>query len=250
MGLVAINNDLTEELGLAGELGGDTVEEGGFFAESQDQPIGIPLTRVFSELDPNLVSEIGNEGSKVYQLYRRFRLWLIPHGVSIVRRTGNAEPVSVNVEVRYKNEDRTCSVRNLIPSPRYIHHGQVTGSLDLAGETDVSASPLQEGQADKAFLGLRFGLRSKAGISVQFCANVITPYVSAVGVNSSRCEWVFERYTDPLFGRDIQTWSVLALPKRQTEISYDIRFSFTARTFFVARRYASDWVERVCKLDG
>src|SRR5258708_212157 len=119
---IPINIDLTKELGSEGLLGtvvnvdDSVIEEDGFFAETPDQPFGFSLRRIFSEFDPNLVAEIENEKSKLHYLYRRFDLWLVPHGVSIVRRTGRSEPISVGVEVKYKVETgRTCSVRALIP---------------------------------------------------------------------------------------------------------------------------------------
>jgi hypothetical protein len=245
---IPIYIDLTKELGVPGELGGETVEEGGFFAAAHDQPIGVPVRRILSQFQPEEVSGTERETSKLYNLYRRFELWLIPHGVAILRRSGHAEPVAVGVEVKYKNDDRTCSIRSLIPAPRFLEHGHVRGSLNLSGEID-SADAQDAGLPIKECLGLKFCFGGKAELAVHFDATVVTPYLSAVGINSSRCEWIFDKHTEPLFGKDIQTWAIVALPKRQTELRYDIRFSFTARTFLISRNYASDWVERVCRLE-
>ena len=33
---------------------------------------------------------------------------------------------------------------------------------------------------------------------------------AAVGVGSSRAEWRFDRHKEPLFGRDVETWTIVA----------------------------------------
>jgi hypothetical protein len=205
MSEIPIGHDLTEELGLPGELGGAAVEEGGFYAESHDQPIGIRLRDIFTGVNDALDAAVINASPKLSELYRRFELWIIPHGVSILRRSGSAEPISVGIEVRYKNENRTCSVRSLIPSPKFVEHGRIHGSISLSGELD---SPVSSGTASsivKNVLGIGFGFHASGGASLCFDAAVVTPYLSAVGVNSSRCEWLFDKHTDALFGRDIRT---------------------------------------------
>jgi hypothetical protein len=248
MAIIPINTDLTEELGVAGELGGDPLEGTGLVADIPDQPIAQPLRRIFATLKPAVLAEIDRDGSSINLLYKRFELWLVPHGVSIIRRSGTIEPVSVGIEVEYKNENRTCSVRSLIPAPRFVKHGHVHGSLAVSGEVDATDGS-EAGSFLHKVLGLAFGLRGEAGLSVQFDATVVTPYLSAVGVNSSRCEWLFEKYQEALFGRDIQCWTILALPKRQTEINFNVRYSITARSFIISRRYASPWETRTCILD-
>jgi len=235
------------ELGEPGELGG-AIESSGLFADIHDRPIGLRLRDIKTSLGDETALLPLPEGSPGWQLFSRFELWLVPHTMSIVRRSGLYEPTAVGLEVQYKNGERTCSVRALIPSFRAIDRGHIRGAIGMNGELDVSQSA--KGPATKAleFLGLRFGLQAGGSLSFNLDATVATPLVTAVGVNSSKCEWRFDRDRDPLFGRDIQTWSVLALPKRQREISYDMRFYIEARRAFITRRVESAWVPVQCQL--
>ena len=89
-------------------------------------------------------------------------------------------------------------------------------------------------------------------LKFQFRTTVLTPDVQAVGEGSSRCEWRFDRDQLPLYGRDIQTWAVVVLPRRQRELHYLMRFYLNVRTFFFSTRRESDWpMEKlVCRLEG
>jgi hypothetical protein len=85
-------------------------------------------------------------------------------------------------------------------------------------------------------------------LSLRLEATIATPIISAVGLGSSRCEWRFDRDREPLFGRDIETWSVVVLPKRQTSLRLRARFYLISRMLFVPTRRQSDWLELTCPL--
>ena len=215
------------------------IEAGGFFARTQDQPIAVPLDEIFSSFD--MLS--GRTG----YLFERFRVWLVPHGFSIVRRRGFAEAIAVGVEVRYLNAERPCSVQGLIPSFQFLEHGRFTAKVSLHGELEGSEGGLVSG-IQRRFLGLDFTLTSSGSLVVGVSVSVATPYIAATGAQSSRCEWRFDRHKEPLYGRDIQTWSAVALPKRQRELEFETRFYFVARTFVVPSRWQSAFTRTKCKL--
>ena len=72
-------------------------------------------------------------------------------------------------------------------------------------------------------------------------SQVFTPKLMAVGVGSSRCEWRFDVGNSPLYGKDIETWSLLALPKTQRALRYRMRFYVVTRLAFVPQRFESSW---------
>jgi hypothetical protein len=117
--------------------------------------------------------------------------------------------------------------------------GEVTPDASASGDlTAVAGSGVVSG------LGL--SAKGSGGVSLSFSASVVTPFVSAVGLGSTRAEWRFDRYEDALFGRDIETWSILALPKRRRQLRYRIQYNMTTRTFFFPTRTESEWSEVLC----
>lgn len=62
--------------------------------------------------------------------------------------------------------------------------------------------------------------------------------------------WLFNKAREPLFGKDIETWAVVALPKRLSQLDYDVRFYFNARTAFFGTRRQSDWMRVHCQLSS
>jgi hypothetical protein len=126
-----------------------------------------------------------------------------------------------------------------------------SGNLTPLPEQNLAQSGNGEAPAiswEKA--GLRFESRVRGGAELSFSFTVATPYVHAVGTGSNRAQWRFDQHRDPLFGRDMQMWTLLALPKDQRELSYRARMFITVRTAFFPTRRESDWQVIQCVLEG
>lgn len=238
---------LTEELEADIDFG-DEIDEGGFFATVNDQPMGMR----FRDLQTRAGAKVDSQEARI--LLDRFDVWLVPHRVSIARRAGFAEPTSVGIEVEYMTGDRTCCVVSLIPSFDYTVHGKVGAGGAFVGQF----SPTGLAQAPKgdvpvidtgmSFGALKLGLTSEAALSFRFQATVATTKIAATGIGSRRCEWRFDRDVEPLYGRDLETWSVVALARAMKTLNYRIRFYFNARTLFFNTRRESGWKELTCQL--
>jgi hypothetical protein len=247
---VPINITLTEQLEFSPDLGTE-VEEAGFFAQAARQPIAFSVRSLFRRL--------GRPQAEAIKLYRRFELWLIPHRVSITRRQGLAEPTSIGIEVNYQDEGMTCSIISLFPSFQFVEHGSIGASASFSGRMSATGELLpQKSTPESAFqnidvAGLTFSTDAKADVSGDVALNVrsrvVTPVISATGIGSSRCEWRLDKRDEPLFGKDIETWAVIALPKNLESIAYDVRFYLITRTLFVPTRRQSDWVTIKCALE-
>lgn len=241
MPIIEINEALTRELEGGGDLG-TPFEEGGFVADVADQPIGHSVRELFRALDRPMPEGIA--------LYKRFDTWIVPHRVSIIRRRGFAEPTSVGIEIQYENENRTCSIVSLIPSFQFAEHGKISakvqGEVSATGDAsigmDINLIP------QLSIGGLKLGVAVEGGIGVYFQCTVVTPVVAATGIGSSRCEWRFDKQAEPLFGRDIETWAIVALPKKQKEVRYKMRFYLITRTAFFPTRRQSEWIDVTCQL--
>ena len=227
------------------DLGGE-IEKGGFFASVNDQPLAIHVPSIFEEFNQAPES----------RMYERFDTWMIPHRISLMRRSGLAEPTAVGIEVEYLSGSGTCSIISLYPTLQWRKLGSVgvrstvTGAYSLAptGELSQGAAPAGEAVRTATVGGLRCSMSAGGEIHLDLSANVATPYIHASGIGSSRCEWRFDRDQEPLYGRDIEAWSVIVVSKYQEEIRLRTRYYFVARTLFVPTRRESEWVEITCKL--
>lgn len=230
---------------------GAALKVSGLLGRVGNRPVGFRLRDVFSTL--------GLETPKSLDLYRRFDLWLIPNRVSVMRGRGMAEVTALGFECEFDAEGRTLCVVELLPTPAFVRYGGLDGKLDCGGVVSAAGTfgplgtPAPAGiEPDRSqFLergGLRFWVDAQVQVGLAFSCAVATPYVHAVGIGSDRVEWRFDVHRDPLFGRDIQMWVVLALPKGQGSLRYRARLSVTARTAFFPTRQQSDWQELRCIL--
>ncbi|MGA2138611.1 MAG: hypothetical protein ABSH14_07090 [Verrucomicrobiia bacterium] len=241
---IPIDQALTAELETDPVLGGK-LEDEKFVAKPAEQPIALKLRDICETLKRPVPPEV--------TLYEMFEVWLVPHRVSIIRRRGKAEATSIGIQIEYIHKDTTCSVISLIPSPQFVHHGTVgfqglfQGKVSAAGNASPTPEDLQF-NTEKALGKLSIGVMASGEVGFRFKAEVVTPFIAAVGIGDSSCEWRFDKHEDALFGKDIETWTMLALPKTQTKLSYRLRYYICTRTLFVPTRRQSEWVEIACAL--
>jgi len=248
---IPIAKVLYEEVCSEGAMGGEgVVEDRGFFACVNEHPIGVPLDRIFDEFKVNIGSAPDDViSANAVEMYKRFRLWLIPHFVSLIRKKGKAEPTAVGIEVEYLHEGNTVSTVALIPCAQFIEHGKFDASIGFSGEVEHRFGNDSGAPKAREFAGLKFVAHGGAGLCLRISADVITPYVAAIGKGSALCQWRFDKKNEALFGRDIETWSIVALHKTQKSLRYRAKFYFDSRVFILSRRTESDWVEVDCTLD-
>lgn len=196
-----------------------------------------PIGRPFKEI----VEESGHE-YRATTLDEEFRLWLIPHRFSLLLRSKQAAVTAAGIDVEYDAGGKTCSVVQMWPAPQY--------RLDASLELKVRVPTPLDG--DHARLRLRIGALAigiGSEVEAKFEAGVVRPIVSAVGVGSRSCSWEFLSDDPPLVGRDLETWSLLLLPKGMTRpLTYRARAWARHRTIFVPTRVESGWVDVTCKL--
>jgi hypothetical protein len=227
---------------LADQDYGTAVDAAGFLASIADAPVGLSLASVFAQL--------GEEIPPAVDLYRRFSVWLIPIRVGIIRRRGKAEVTSVGVECEFHNEGRTCCVVALFPTAQFVVWGGAKGEMQFSANLSM-AGELLPGREIAHAAGLpsfSIAQRGDVGVAAAFSMNVITPYISAVGVGSQRVEWRFDRHDEALFGRDLECWAVTILPKDQDTLAMRVRMYMTTRTVFFPTRRESEWQDVVCQL--
>ena len=245
---ISLARALSPELEGARDLG-SVSEESDFAIRIATSPICHQLTSIFEALERPVPKDL--------RLYDRFSLWLVPHRLGVLRRQGLAEPVSVDIEVEYQADGETCSVVGLLPSPEFVRYGSIAANVSIGGSVQATGACVPDGdtgvgKADgteiKAFAGLKFSAVSSGSVGLEFSAVIVTPYISAVGLGSDRAEWTFVKNKEALFGRDIETWCILALSKRRKELKYRMRFNVRTRTLFFPTSRQSEWVDVKCVL--
>ena len=242
-----INTSLAYELEQDLDFGTETTEEtSAFTARVHSTPIGYRL------IDLQLQAGTGLE-SKLSLFYDAYDLWLIPHRVSIMRNAGHAEPTSVGIEVEYLPNGRTCCIVALLPSFEYRIHGGATfgGAFSASGNAEPSTEDIVPTASLPSLGQVGLGVTAEMHLGFRFASTVATTKIAAVGVGSTRCEWRIDRDVEPLYGRDIETWAVVALPSVTTledHIKYKIRCSYNSRTFLFNTRRQTEYQNINCKL--
>jgi hypothetical protein len=235
---------------------GTPVEAKGLVGRIADRPIAFRLRDVLAAMGVEIPKEV--------DLYQQFELWLVPGRISVFRERGLAEVVSLGLECEFRSDGGTLCVVEVLPGPAFIRHGSVEGDFTCRGSVSASGDlrPLPDtdpghptaGAEEPLRIwekqGLRFETRARGGVQMSFSFVVTTPYVHAVGTGSGRSQWRFDMHREPLFGRDMQMWTVLALPKEQRELIYRARMFITVRTAFFPTRRESDWQEVRCVLES
>jgi len=220
---------------LEGEIElGPEVEAQGLVARVGMQPVPAPLD-VAPGLDPD--SALAKRLA-----HRSFRLWLVPHSFSVVRRNGLREPTFASLEVRYLSDGRTCSVQGLFPQPQYLRAGELTFESSIHADGSVTAGIGDTQGVESDLAGMHVAASSALGGSLRLRASVEVPVVSAVGIGGDNCEWCFGELGGSLLGKDIRCWSLVVLPRRQRELKIEMRLRVTHRLAFFASRMDTDWV--------
>lgn len=207
-------------------------EEDGFSIRVNDAPIAMPI-------------EFGDDAPReLKQWTNRFALWAIPHRIAIVRVLGSREVMSCGIDVEFDAGKKTCSVFSLFPTPQHIV--RLHGTLELSAAGKLSASgqietvPDSNGDtatAESPSAQLGGALKVGGAFGIRFATRLCTPYISAAGVGSKHCEFKFDRKSEPLYGRDIECWSVVALSKQVKVLKMDLRYYIVTRQAFISRRY-------------
>ena len=224
-----------------------TVASGrGWNATIAEQPIPLRLDRVFDRLGKPIPPEI--------DLYQGFDVWLIPNRVAVMRRRGFAAVVSIGLDCDYASGRATRSIAGLVPQPEYVSLGGVSteatcaGKIGFAGDVTAGGSEA-DGSENVVFEnGIKLSAGAAVDAHVNFSFAVATPRIAAIGVGSAIAQWQFKLGGVPLFGRDIETWTFLVLPKMTRKLAYRIRLYLVMRTAFIPTRVESEWIEIECKL--
>lgn len=217
---------------------------------------------------PNLFAAAKQPIPDAVDIYRRFSLWLVPHRFGIKKRGGFAQPVSAGIEIEYRNDSEsvalnvgmTCSVVSMLPAPEFqtlgfftfAAGGEIAGRLGASGELVPSkvtpeAVPVpQSAVLSNGALTVRSSATVGAGLDLRL--KVVVPTIGAIGLGSSRAEWSFSEALAPLHDRDIETWSLLAMPRRLRKLSYRARLSIVTRTAFFPTRRETKWTSVECTI--
>jgi hypothetical protein len=208
-----------------------------------DEPIGYSLKEMHKVLDQPIPRSL--------DFYRGYDVWLVPNRFSVKKDGGISEPSSMGIEVEFRNDlidlnpGMTCSVVALLPEAKFIRRGFLTGALNgvfsPTGEVSLNTATIDPQKSLPLSADLNVGLSSDVKVGLNFSYQVHTPIVSATGKGSSRAEWEFSEESGPLYGKDIETWTVLAVPKGLSELNYRVKLYVNLRTAYIPTRHETAW---------
>ena len=224
----------------------DSLDDLGFDVRVGDAPVAFRIAN--GGIDP--------KDEALQRWHRRFRLWLVPNRLRIIRRKGRAEVKSIGIELEFLGDPReSCTVVSVFPAPQYVESARadlnVTARASVEGNGEIV--PLTVGAADGGALSAQLthagaSIKVGGGFKFAFATTLCTPLIASGGVGSRGCEFRFDQAEQPLHGRDIECWSTVALSRHKTELEYRLRYYLVTRQIFIPSRYESDWQTVKCAL--
>jgi hypothetical protein len=217
---------------------------GNFAAQIHDAPIPISLKSILDKA----AKAPDND------LYQRYDLWLVPHRFSIFKKDGSGQVSSIGCEVEYlDSEGGARSIVSIFPNAEFVTSkplaveasSKAFGLLDQLGVSALVGMPaadLFQGSAKIDLPGCDLDLRLGKDSTLSISLEVATPVVLATGVGSKKCMFQFNQAKGPLEGRDHETWAIVAAHKRTRALTYRMRLFYTIRTYFIPRRWETEWV--------
>jgi hypothetical protein len=218
----------------------------GFYARVHDAPIAVPCRELLTraKLPPS------------DPFYERFDLWLVPHRFSVLNKFGSAKIITAGCEVEYEDVG-SLSIVSLFPTSQYVteHPLDINAKIDASAILDqlglmpaTGANSLSDFVSAKVGLDLRnlalkFQFDNK--LQLRVALDLVTPLVLASGVGSAACAFQFSLFREQLYGKDLETWAIVAVHKRKRELRYRMRVYYNARRFFLPRRWETAWVNVV-----
>jgi len=226
--------------------GGAAVAASGVEVRLGNRPVARNLGRLY---------ELGHKqmpnGLAVFDAYE---LWLITHAVSAIRKGGSATVRALGYEAVF-DEREVCTI-DLLPPTRFRTWLQASAELDLGAEGNLELPdqaltllPLETLLGG----GARLRLSSAVNVIGRFSCNLLSPVVTAVGCQQSRCEWWFEPDGDkPLLGDQLMVQTVLVHPgtdvlRFKTRGHALIKPAFY--TLFVSTPLKTKWLDVECNLE-
>ncbi|RYD84558.1 MAG: hypothetical protein EOP84_05165 [Verrucomicrobiaceae bacterium] len=210
-------------------------EGSNFYVDIADAPIPVHLTSLIAKHDLGTLPDV----------YFDHDLWLVPHRVAIHRRQGLWEVTEVGMEVNFKTGGRTLSIVSLFPGPKTL----TIGSAGINLETDINAKVDWKHSLDDPMLSsLKLGVAAGGRLAMAANATISIPSVAASGEGSTRCAWQFLKDQEPLFGKTVECWSLVAVNRMETRLSWSTKVYVTFRAVFFPRRVETKPVGSSCRL--
>ena len=210
-----------------------------------DEPIAYSLKEMHKVLEQPIPRNL--------DFYRGYDVWLIPTRFSVKKDGGISEPSSLGIGIEFRNDANdvnlnpgmTRSVVALLPEAKFLRRGFLTGALSgvfsPTGEVSLNTKSFAPKESLPLSADLTVGLGTDVKVGLNFSYQVHIPVISAMGSGSSRAEWEFSEESGPLYGKDIETWTVLAVPKGLSELNYRVKLYVNLRTAYIPTRHETAW---------
>jgi hypothetical protein len=227
---------------------GETTEE------SILQDIQISLGNVLRARDIRKLYKLGHKELPTdLQVFGGNDIWLITHTVSAIKRRGTGKILSLGYEIEFKDPEEAYTI-DLFPRTKFISSldSSMENQVDVGIEGNVSLSNQAVDIGDKVeSLGGSAKLKISSTLKMvgRVSFSVMSPVVTAIGIGSSRGEWLFEEHDKPLLGEQTMLQTVL-VPRGTKSIPVRIRAYAHLKANWIAfpATAYTKWLDTDCKV--
>lgn len=186
-----------------------------------DRPLCRNLRQLYELGNRKVPPEI-----EVFDLYD---VWLLTHAVGIIKREGSTAKVkSIGYQANFANAENVFTI-DLLPRTKFV------SKLSVSSQTEVALGIEGHAQVPEAvtmlleqveYLGGDASIRlaSDHKIIGRLSFSLMSPVIQAVGMGSSRCEWIFEEDENPLLGDQLMIQTIL-VPRGTASLKFTVRGS-------------------------
>lgn len=212
-----------------------------------DRPVARNLRKLYEKGGKELPADLA--------VFDRYKVWLLTHSIGAINIKGNSYPkiLSLGYEADFEDAEQVYTVE-ILPRTKFLTsfsaQSQIEVALGLEGHAQVPEAVTQLLEQVE-YLGADANLKLAADNKLvgRLSFSVMTPTVQAIGIGSSKCQWLFEVEDKPLLGDQIMVQTIL-VPKKLKSLTYNIRGYALIKSSFVSfpAKFHTDWVKITCDL--
>ncbi len=206
-----------------------------------DRPLCRNLRRLYEQEHKDLPADIA--------VFDAYDIWMLTHSINAIDRKGDSAKITaLGYEADFKESEYVYTIE-LLPQTKFVSplEGSFTNKADLLLEGNAKvpdAIKTATGAMNPLGGDARINLSSELKVIGKVEFAVKTSIIQAVGIGSSRCEWMFEKDKKPLLGDQIMLQTIL-VPRFTTSAQCNIRGYAMLKPNWISFpvKFYTDWID-------
>lgn len=211
-----------------------------------DRPLCRNLRRLYELSHQELPPDVA--------VFDEYDIWSITHTIGAIhRRDSYPKLKGIGYEVDFENAEKILTIE-ILPRSKFITLSEIKSEVnfDLGLEGHAQPPEVVKALLDQfEYLGGDASIKLSSDLKMvgRVSFSVMSPVIQAVGLGSSRCEWLFEVDDKPLLGDQIMLQTVL-VPRGTRALKFKARGYALLRPNWISfsTMIYTNWLDLECQL--